>query len=74
MVKISKTKSETGSHKALHLLGKALKQRRKILRLTQGELAQMAGMSKNLVCQVENGKATVQACKLLDLLGVLGLH
>ena len=41
---------------------------------TQGDLARLSGMSVNLVCQIENGKATVQTCKLLDLLSALGLH
>jgi len=66
--------NKNDSQKALQLLGKALKQRRKVLKLTQGDLARLSGMSVNLVCQIENGKATVQTCKLLDLLSALGLH
>ncbi len=69
-----KTSTKIDSQKALQLLGKAIKQRRKVLKLTQTELARLADMSVNLVCQIENGKATVQACKLLDLISVMGLH
>ena len=74
MVKILQNIKKSESQKAMQLLGQAIRQRRKILQLTQGDLAAMAGMSKNLVCQIESGKMTVQTAKLLDLLDVLGLH
>ncbi len=74
MVKNLKNIKESASRKAIQMLGQAIRQRRKILRLTQSDLAAMAGISKNLVCQIESGKATVQTAKLLDLLAVIGLH
>jgi transcriptional regulator with XRE-family HTH domain len=49
-----------------------LKERRKLLRLTQEELAAAAGVSPKLVGMVEAGKPTVQLDGLERILTVLG--
>lgn len=49
-------------------------QRRKDLRLTQAEVAELAGVSERFVRLVESGKDTVRLDKLLPLLEVLGLE
>lgn len=48
--------------------------RREELELRQSELAELAGCSARFVHAVETGKPTVQLDKLIDVLGVLGLH
>jgi transcriptional regulator with XRE-family HTH domain len=52
--------------------GSRLKERRKLLRLTQEELAAAAGVSPKLVGMVEAGKPTVQLDGLEKILTVLG--
>ncbi len=48
--------------------------RRKALRLTQADLADLAGCSERFVRSLEAGKATVRVDKLLDVLTPLGLE
>jgi HTH-type transcriptional regulator/antitoxin HipB len=55
-------------------LGVALRNRRKSLRLTQHELARLAGCGLAFLYELESGKATVRLDKLLGVLGVLGLE
>lgn len=55
-------------------LASALRARRKVLGLTQQELARLAGCGVVFVYAVENGKTTVRLDKLLDVLRVLGLE
>ncbi len=55
-------------------LGKLLKKQRNQLNLSQTQLAQLAGVSLNLVSQIELGKPRVQFVKLLQILQVLGLQ
>jgi transcriptional regulator with XRE-family HTH domain len=50
----------------------SLEERRKLLRLTQGELAAAAGVSPKLVGMVEAGKPTIQLDGLERILTVLG--
>lgn len=55
-------------------LGKQIKTRRKILRITQPDLAEMAGISVNTLYKIEKGKAN-PTLKVLDKLGrVLGME
>jgi len=54
-------------------LGDRIKSRRTDLGWTQDQLAQKAGISKGFLSDVENGKRSVGADKLLDLAQVLGL-
>jgi len=41
-------------------------------KLSQGKLAEMAGVSRAWLSEVENGKVTVEFGKLQDLLSTLG--
>lgn len=55
-------------------LGQAIRKQRKALRLTQAQLAQLAGCGLAFLYQLEKGKPSVRLDKLLDVLGVLGLQ
>lgn len=55
-------------------LGRAVRARRKALRLTQIALSRLAGCGPDFVYDVEAGKTSLRLDKLLDLLGVLGLE
>lgn len=54
-------------------LGRQLRERRRSLRLTQDELADLAGCSPRFVRTLEVGKPSVRLDKVLDVLDVLGL-
>lgn len=58
---------------ALDVLGRAVRSRRRSLGLTQEEVADLAGCSERFVYALEQGKATAQLGKVLDVLRVLGL-
>jgi y4mF family transcriptional regulator len=53
---------------------RAIRDRRKALRLTQDHLADLAGCSPRFVRALEGGKQSVRLDKLLDVLDVLGLE
>ncbi len=55
-------------------LAELSRQRRKALRLTQAEVAELAGVSERFVRLVEAGKPTIRLDKLQPLLEVLGLR
>jgi len=59
-------------------IGRSIKERRKVLRLTQPHLAEMADISKNTLYKIERGQAnpTLNVLfKIVDLLGMeLVLH
>lgn len=55
-------------------LAAEVRARRAALRLTQHDLAQLAGVSERFVRFVEQGKRSVQLDSLLALLGTLGLE
>jgi y4mF family transcriptional regulator len=55
-------------------LAARVRQRRAELRLTQPELAELAGVSERFVRLVESGKGSVRLDKLQALLAVLGLE
>jgi y4mF family transcriptional regulator len=55
-------------------LGRAIRARRKVLRLTQIDLSKLAGCGPDFVYDVEAGKTSLRLDKLLDVLGVLGLE
>ena len=52
----------------------AVRDRRKALRLTQDDLADLAGCSPRFVRALEGGKQSVRLDKLLDVLDVVGLE
>jgi y4mF family transcriptional regulator len=55
-------------------LGKTIKRQRVSRNLSQNQLAQLAGVSLNLISQIESGKPRVQFIKLLQVLNALGLQ
>jgi len=56
-----------------HAFSKAVRARRRELRLRQDQLAELAQCSTRFVHMVESGKTTVRFDKLLALLDALGL-
>ncbi len=55
-------------------MARAVRARRKGLRLTQIALSQLAGCGPDFIYDLEAGKATLRLDKLLDVLAVLGLE
>lgn len=53
-------------------LGPQLREMRKAAKLSQRNLAEMAGVSREWLSAVENGKVTVEFGKVQDLLSTLG--
>ena len=51
----------------------AIRQRRKALKLTQNEVAGLAGCDHLVVVNLEKGRTSVRLVKALAVLGVLGL-
>lgn len=56
------------------VLARAIRARRKALRLTQVDLSRLAGCGPDFVYDLEAGKPTLRLDKLLDVLSVLGLE
>ncbi len=55
-------------------LGATVRERRKDLRLTQQQLADLAGTSERFVRALERGKPTVQLNHVVAVLDALGLE
>ena len=55
-------------------ISREVRKRRKSLRLSQQELAELAGCSTRFIHALEHGKQTVRLDKLLDVLEVLGME
>ncbi len=55
-------------------LGKAIRDARKKVDMTQGDLADITGTSVKFISDVERGKETVQIDKVFDLLRALSLQ
>ena len=69
------TKKASSPHAArTAALGRAIRARRKALRLTQIDLSKLAGCGPDFVYDVEAGKTSLRLDKLLDVLGILGLE
>jgi y4mF family transcriptional regulator len=69
---ISVTQPE-GHHTGARALGRAVRARRRGLRLTQQQLGELAGCGVAFLYELETGKATVRLDKVLAVLSVLGL-
>lgn len=54
-------------------LGEAIRKRRKELGYTQSFLADYAGVSTSFLSELENGKETIQAGKMMEIVGLLGM-
>lgn len=68
----ARASSPAGS--AARTLGQAVRAQRKVLRLTQAELARHAGVGLAFLYELEMGKPTVRLDKLLAVLEVLGIR
>ncbi|HMF72737.1 MAG TPA: helix-turn-helix domain-containing protein [Flavitalea sp.] len=55
-------------------LGKAIRQRRKALKITQPHLAELAGVSVNSLYKIERGEANPTLDLIEKIAGVLGLE
>ena len=58
---------------SIHELGKQIKERRNVLRITQPDLSEMAGISINTLYKIERGQAnpTIKVLnKIADILGM----
>ena len=49
-----------------------LRELRKLRGWTQGDLADKAGCSRTLICQIETGHTQITQDKLIDIAGALG--
>lgn len=58
----------------LEQLGKQIRDRRNFLRITQGDLAEIAGVSLRSLIDVEQGKGNPSLNQLMKILDVLGLQ
>ena len=54
-------------------LGQAVKERRRQLGYTQAFLADYAGISASFLSELENGKETIQAGKMMEVISLLGM-
>jgi y4mF family transcriptional regulator len=68
------TPPTTPAPDATQRLAAAVRARRKTLRLTQAELASLAGVGLAFLYELESGKSTVRIDKVLAVLEVLGLE
>ena len=55
------------------MFGQALKQRRKEMKYTQGDISDLTGFSVSFISDLENGKPTAEIGKAIYLANVLGL-
>ena len=55
-------------------IGKAIQSRRKILKVVQGDLAEIAGISPRTLRDIERGKANPSLETLLKIVTVLGME
>jgi len=54
-------------------LGRAIRERRKELGYTQAFVADYAGISASFLSELENGKETIQAGKMMEVISLLGM-
>lgn len=54
-------------------IGSAVRRKRKLLGLSQSQLADLSDSGVRFISELENGKPTMQIGKVIDILLVLGL-
>jgi len=54
-------------------IGLHAKKRRKELGMTQSRLANISGVNRRFISELERGKPTIQLDKVIDILNMLGL-
>ena len=57
----------------MQALGQAIRDRRRDLGYTQAFLADYAGISTSFLSELENGKETIQAGKVIEVISLLGM-
>lgn len=65
--------SHTGAAVTPHEIGAEIRARRKLLRLTQEDVADLAGVNRRLVSEVERGMVSVTLRNLIAICGAVGL-
>ena len=58
----------------IEVIGKAIREARKAQGITQGELALKANTATRFISELENGKATCEIGKALQVMASLGIH
>ena len=58
----------------LENLGQQIRERRNFLRITQGDLSEIAGVSLRSLIDIEQGKGNPSLSQLMKILDVLGLQ
>jgi y4mF family transcriptional regulator len=61
------------SVKDMKSLGSAIRERRRELGYTQAFLADYAGVSASFLSELENGKETIQAGRMIEIISLLGM-
>lgn len=56
------------------MLGEIIRKQRKDKGLTQKQLTELTGLSSSFISDVENGKATVELGKVIQIINILGLN
>ncbi|PCJ96276.1 MAG: transcriptional regulator [Flavobacteriaceae bacterium] len=56
------------------MIGKSIKERRKMLRVTQTQLAELAGISVNTLYKIERGQTNPTLGTLTKIANVLGME
>lgn len=59
---------------SVHEIGKLIRQTRKSQKMTQEDISGLAGLGSRFIIDLEHGKETVQAQKVIDVLKLLGLE
>ena len=59
---------------SIHELGKQIKARRNVLRITQPDLSEMAGISINTLYKIERGQANPTIKVLYKIADILGME
>jgi transcriptional regulator with XRE-family HTH domain len=54
-------------------LGRAIREKRRELGYTQAFVADFAGISASFLSELENGKETIQAGKMMEVISLLGM-
>lgn len=55
-------------------IGQFIRQARKDQKMTQEDISGLAGLGNRFIIDLEHGKETVQAQKVIDILNLLGLE
>ena len=74
MAKKTKNSSDRINNTLLSKIGHSIHEARKRRKMTQSELANLAGLGLNFISQIENGKETAHIGKVFHVLKILGFE